>query len=150
MSIEDIEKEISRLCSISRLSEQEAASIDPEKVRRFLTSTIVTDALNSQEYYREYRFTVNIPASMADEDVPDEIKDYPVILQGSVDLAIENKDDIIVVDYKTDKVNDVNELSRRYRKQLMLYKEALHQTFSKPVSKCLIYSIYLGEVLEVS
>ncbi len=144
-----LEAEIKRLRDTSKLTYQEADSIDAYKASAFINSSIVSDALSADAYYREYRFTVNIPAYMADESVADEIKDYPVILQGSVDLAILNKDGIIIVDYKTDKVQDASELARRYRKQLLLYKEAVEQITGKPVNSCLIYSVYLSESLEV-
>ncbi len=146
---EDIESEITRLSDTARLTAQEAESIDREKAAAFIDSSIVSDVLSSEAFYREYRFTVNIPAYMADETVPEEIKDYPVILQGSVDLAILNKDGIIIVDYKTDKVQDVTDLAKRYRKQLLLYKVAVEQITGKPVLGCLIYSVYLSKGFEV-
>lgn len=146
---ENIEAEITRLCSIARLTTMEAGSIDREKASAFIDSDIVTKLLSAEDFYREYRFTVNIPAYMADETVPEEIKDYPVILQGSIDLAIRNKDGIIIIDYKTDKVKEVTQLAKRYRKQLQLYKEAVEQITGKPVLGCLIYSVYLSKALEV-
>ncbi len=145
----DIAAEIIRLRDTARLTAQEADSIDREKASAFIHSSIVSDVLTAEDYYREYRFSVNIPAFMADETVPPEIKDHPVILQGSVDLAILNKDGIIIVDYKTDRVQDVSVLATRYRKQLLLYKEAVEQITGRPVISCLIYSVYLSEVLEV-
>lgn len=145
----DAASEISRLRLSSRLSSEEADSLDISKISAFLSSTIVDKAITAEKYHKEYRFTVNIPAYMADENVPDEYKDYPVILQGAVDLAIEENDGIIIVDYKTDRVKSVTELSSRYKKQLELYKAAVEQTTGKPVLKCLIYSIHLCETLEV-
>ncbi len=145
----DIESEITRLRDTARLTPQEADSIDREKASAFIGSNIVSAVLSADAFYREYRFTVNIPAYMADETVPEEIRDYPVILQGSVDLAILNKDGIIIVDYKTDKVQDVSQLAQRYSKQLQLYKEAVEQITQKPVLSCLIYSVYLSKAMEV-
>ena len=110
-----------------------------------MASDIVSDALNF-ESHREYRFTVNIPAELTGLC---ENSDATVILQGAVDLLIVKTSGIIIVDYKTDRVNSTDELVKRYHKQLELYKEAVEMCFEKPVSKCLIYSIHLGEYKEV-
>ena len=146
---ESVQGEISRLKHSSLLSTEEADSLNINKISHFLNSTIIDQALKAEKLHREYRFTVNIPAYMVDESIDEEIKDYPVILQGAVDLAIEENNGIIIVDYKTDAVKTVSELESRYRKQLELYKTAVEQTTGKPVLKCLIYSIYLCETLEV-
>lgn len=146
---ENLLAEIDRLVLSKRLSPLEAESLDIEKLGRFLQSDIITIALRASEYVREYRFTVNIPASFVTEDIDNAHADYPVILQGAVDLAIISDDGIIIVDYKTDKVKTIAELSQLYKKQLLLYKYALQEITGKSVKSCLIYSTHLCESLEV-
>ena len=109
----------------------------------------ISEALESGEYYREYRFAVNIPANLIDESIPLELSDESVVLQGSVDLAIMQEDGIIIVDYKTDRVKNLDALVQLYSKQLALYRLALEQTTGKKVKKCLIYSIHLSDSKEV-
>ncbi len=140
----DLELEVNRLTDI-RLTPQEAESLDLIKLRRFIESDIVTDAINNPSY-REYRFTVNIPANLTGltEDT-----ETSVILQGAVDLLIIKDNQITIVDYKTDRVSSTDILLKRYFKQLSLYKEAVSACFELPVSRCLIYSIHLGEYKEV-
>ena len=145
----DLSEEITRLVSLSRLTQQQADSLDKTRLSAFINGEIITKALASEEYMREYRFSVNIPACMVDENIDELHRDYPVILQGSVDLVISDKDGIIIVDYKTDRVGDILELKERYQKQLLLYKSAVEQTTGKPVTSCLIYSIHLSDSLEV-
>ncbi len=140
----DLEGEISRLNGL-RLTDEETSSLDVSKLRSFIMSDIVTDAID-YESHREYRFTVNIPASHTGLC---ENSDASVILQGAVDLLIVKETGIIIVDYKTDRVKTTDELCDRYKLQLMLYKEAIEMCFDKPVSSCLIYSIHLGEYKEV-
>ncbi len=140
----DLELEVQRLTDI-RLSPQEAQSLDLAKLRRFIQSEIVTDAMENQTY-REYRFTVNIPANLTGLT---EDSETSVILQGAVDLLIIKDNQITIVDYKTDRVSSADMLVERYQKQLSLYKEAVSACFELPVSRCLIYSIHLGEYKEV-
>lgn len=141
---QDLDLEIRRLTDI-RLSEAESQSLDTDKLKRFLQSDIITDAINNQTY-REYRFTVNIPASLT--ELTDD-SETTVILQGAVDLLIVKDNEITIVDYKTDRVDSTDILLERYHKQLSLYKEAVSACFELPISRCLIYSIHLGEYKEV-
>ena len=146
---QDVNGEVERLVSTGRLTRLQADSLDLKKLADFLSSDIVKTALESDEYFKEYRFTVNIPAFFVDDTISTNLRNHPVILQGAVDLAIIDNDGIIIVDYKTDRVKSMDELKDRYSKQLELYRAALEQTTGKPVKKCLIYSINLSESLEV-
>ncbi len=141
---QDISLEIQRLKDI-RLTEAECDTLDTDKLENFFSSELITDAINNQ-CYKEYRFTVDIPASLT--GLTDN-SSATLILQGAVDLIIVKDSGIIIVDYKTDRVDSTDILLERYRKQLELYKEAVGACFGLKVSKCLIYSIHLGEYKEV-
>ena len=145
----DIGKDIERIKSLGYLSDDQVTMLDLSKLEGFVNSNVVSLALSAQEVLREYRFTVNIPAKMVDETISSPFADTPVVLQGAVDLLIVDKDGIIIVDYKTDRVKNSDDLLRMYSKQLNLYKEAVSQIFSKPVKSCLIYSVHLNEIKEV-
>lgn len=140
----DLDLEIERVSDI-RLTKTEAESLDKDKLKAFIESDIVSDAINYQSY-REYRFTVNIPASLT--GLTDD-SDTTVILQGAVDLLIVKDEKITIVDYKTDRVKSIDTLVDRYHKQLSLYKVAIGACFELPVDRCLIYSVHLGEYKEV-
>ena len=64
-----------------------------------------------------------------------------MILQGAVDLAFVEDGELVIVDYKTDRVKAPEELAERYASQLLLYKDAMEECLSLPVKECLIYSI---------
>ena len=49
----------------------------------------------------------------------------------------------MLVDYKTDRVKDENELLERYKKQLTFYKYAIEKTLKMPVKEAMLYSFYL-------
>ena len=70
------------------------------------------------------------------------------MIQGIIDLYFEEDDGIVLVDYKTDKVNAYNGeeiLKERYYKQLDLYKDALERMTGKKVKEKIIYSFSLGK-----
>ena len=77
--------------------------------------------------------------------------DETILVQGIVDLyGITNDNKIILVDYKTDFVQDESELINKYYMQLKLYKKALEEGLQREVSDVYIYSLYLNKEIKVS
>ncbi len=145
----DIDKEIERLTNSGYITAAQSNVIDKSKLIQLINSPIITDVINSDVVYREFRFNTVISAGDALEVIPDSVKDKEIILQGSVDLAYLKDGMINVVDYKTDRVNSMGELKDLYTQQLLLYKGAMEQCTPYKVNKCIIYSIRLGEFVEV-
>ena len=58
-------------------------------------------------------------------------------------------DALTLIDFKTDRV-DAATLRARYGRQLALYAEALARCFGKPVRQQLLYSLYLGQTVELT
>ena len=56
---------------------------------------------------------------------------------------------IVVLDYKTDRVNKKEQLIGRYKTQLELYAEALAKVFEVEIGEKLIYSFALEDTIEV-
>lgn len=66
-----------------------------------------------------------------------------VLIQGIIDAYFEEDGEIIVLDYKTDRVQNEAELKDRYQEQLRLYTKALEQITRKKVKEQIIYSFNL-------
>ncbi|MEG1895948.1 MAG: PD-(D/E)XK nuclease family protein, partial [Oscillospiraceae bacterium] len=71
-----------------------------------------------------------------------------VLVQGVIDCVALKGDTAYVIDYKTDRVSDMDTLYQRYQKQLELYRYATGYLFEKTDIKCIIYSFHLGAHLE--
>ena len=131
------------------ITEKEAKTINPYKVLEFTKSMIWKDLRIAKKVYKERPFFINIPArEIYDEDVEEEI-----LVQGIIDLYyINQKDEIILVDYKTDYVENGKEskLVEKYISQLELYKKALEESLQRKVDKTYIYSVYLGKEIEIA
>ena len=56
---------------------------------------------------------------------------------------------MVLVDYKTDRVTSGEELIKRYKIQMDLYKEALQRLTGMPVKACYIYSFRLHDAIIV-
>ena len=79
----------------------------------------------------------------AKEFYPDQKKCEMVLIQGIIDAYFEEDGEIIVLDYKTDRVQTEAELKDRYQEQLRLYTKALEQITRKKVKEQIIYSFTL-------
>lgn len=150
------EKERQRIIDLGKMTAQQTELIIEKNIIGFVQSQLFERMINSERLYREYRFTVNIPAKLAvqgesfmqlrsDEDIAEET----TVMQGAIDCIFEEEDGMVIVDYKTDRVKDISELAGRYSLQLRLYKEAADKLFDKPVKQCYIYSLYSSEIIEV-
>lgn len=137
----DLAGEIDRLTREGFLTQAQADSIDRGRATAFVRSGLIDRAMASDRMYKEYRFTIRIPASRVDPAIDARFADESVILQGAVDLAFVEDGALVIVDYKTDRVKDPQELAARYAAQLALYREALGQILGLPVKECIIYSV---------
>lgn len=145
----DIRSEINRLVSEKRLTPYQAESIDSSGLKRLLNLPLFDRIIKSQKILREERFTVKIKASDAFEEYQDIKTDAYVIMQGAVDLAFVEDGELVVADYKTDRVNDISKLLTLYKKQLLLYKEAMEQSTDYKVKELIICSVYLNEYIKI-
>ena len=69
------------------------------------------------------------------------------MVQGIIDAFFLEDGKVVVVDYKTDRVEDIGELRRRYQIQLDSYEEALSRVTGYPVSRKIIWSFAKGREL---
>ncbi|MBR4745507.1 MAG: UvrD-helicase domain-containing protein [Clostridia bacterium] len=76
-------------------------------------------------------------------------KDIFTIIQGVIDLAIINQNDIVLIDFKTNKTDEVT-LANTYNKQLNLYASALSKKEHKQVKDKLLYSFYLQKFVRIN
>ena len=144
-----LDEEIKRLVEKGFLTEIQGDAVNRESVNAFLNSDLMNRMINANMLEREFRFTVEIPAGIADKTLEFPYSEEPIILQGAVDCLFEENGKIIVVDYKTDRGKSREELTDMYSPQLKLYKLAIEQVMGKIVSQCVIYSFGLGESIEI-
>ena len=72
------------------------------------------------------------------------------LIQGIIDVFWIEKDGIVLLDYKTDRVQQAKELIDRYETQLKLYADALERVFAArklKVKEILIYSFFLEQLI---
>ena len=103
-------------------------------------------AFRRGELMREKPFMMGISAYELNEKFPE---DEMVLIQGIIDAFFIEDGDIILMDYKTDKVKTEKELVDRYKIQLEYYKRALEKSTKKRVKEVFIYSFALGKEIKL-
>ena len=71
------------------------------------------------------------------------------MLQGIADCLLFEEDGLVIVDYKTDYVEDENILTARYYDQLRIYRDVMRAAFQIPVKECLLYSLHLEREIPI-
>lgn len=143
-----VKQQIDALCALGRMQESDAKRLNWKQLLGFLqsdTAKRMRAAAEQGALEREKPFVMSVPANLVWEDSrPEE----DVLIQGIIDVFWEEADGIVLLDYKTDHVDNAQELVRRYKKQLELYADALSRfSGEKPVKEILIYSFALAETI---
>lgn len=137
LSTDSVMEELDAMAYEEYLTADQAASIDPEIITAMFRSSLGKKLLEAKKLIREFKFSILTDAS---EYYPG-VEQEQVLLQGVIDAAIEEDDGLIVIDFKTDRVNEgnVRERAEQYRPQLETYKKALERIWHKPVKQTILY-----------
>jgi ATP-dependent helicase/nuclease subunit A len=135
-----VKSELTRMRESGELTEEWFALVPPAMIESFVKSPVaerMAQAAVRGDFYREKPFV------MQHEDV---------LVQGIIDVFWLEGDSIVLLDYKTDRVQNAEELVLRYKTQLELYADALSRVFSneeqtKTAEEKLLYSFRLQEVI---
>ncbi|MBR6258283.1 MAG: helicase-exonuclease AddAB subunit AddA [Lachnospiraceae bacterium] len=146
---EGIKQNIERERASGRLSAEYAALIHPEAIERFLAheeSRAIKRAAEEGRLWREQPFFMAVSAKELNADFPE---DENVLIQGVIDAFWQEDDKLVLLDYKTDRVDKGEELVKRYSLQLELYARALKRIRGLEVKKRLIYSFSLDRFISL-
>lgn len=134
-TLKDIQNFINELVIKEIITEKEANCIDAGLLYKYTQSEIFNSLKNAKKVYKEQAFYINIPAT----EIYDNINSNDnILVQGVIDLYyIDENNNIILVDYKTDYVasGKEKEITDRYKKQIETYKRALEEATGKKVFK---------------
>jgi len=136
----DVQMEIKRLTDRRFITPQQADAVSVKNLVRFFRSELYARMQNADRCMREVHFTIDMPAGVEDEIV---------IVQGIADCVLEENGELVIIDYKTDRVSKIEKLYNSYAEQLRVYAYALSRTVGLPVNQCLLYSFHLDSTIEV-
>lgn len=145
----DIAAEIERMTLDKKFTEIEARHLNIEKLQKVMNLSVIERIKNSKSVWREFEFMTEIDAKEYDVTLTKEFENEKISLQGVADCVFEENGELVLIDYKTDRVNDVNELAAKYKKQLELYTKPIEKALKMKVKEKIIVSISLGEEIEL-
>ena len=146
-SKEEINKQISNMEEKELLTSEECKVLNPDKILAFFRSNLGKRMLKSKNVKREVSFVYKTNISNVIEEAQDNSQD--IYIQGIIDCYFEENDKYILLDYKTDFVNEGSEeeLLEKYDSQLRIYKEALEKISGKIVGEAYLYSFNMDKEL---
>lgn len=144
---EAVKDQVKALQERRLLTPQQAEAVDCRALAAFLDSSLAGEIRQSSRVLREYRFALLVPASVY---VPEGAEDEEMMLQGVVDCCFETPQGLVVVDFKTDRLQKGEEEARAavYRPQLEAYAYALEQVLEQPVYRRVLYFFATGAAVE--
>lgn len=141
VNLDGVKADINRMLETGKMNELQVNSVNPWDINIFVQSDTgrrVVNAMDNGSVRREQPFVFEYEGQL---------------IQGIIDLYFEEDGELVLVDYKTDRVMKgeagEKELVKRYAIQLDYYAKALTQLTGKNVKEKIIYSFALGKGLSV-
>ncbi len=134
----EIEKQIEKMTENNVITKAQAEAVDVDAVFKFFESILGIRLKSAEHFEREFDFYMLVK--------PDEVESgmeigEDVILQGIADCFFYEDDGIVLIDYKTDRVNEytAKERSKRYALQIEYYAKGLEKILKKRVKEKYLY-----------
>ena len=137
-------KELDALVTKGTFTEEERNLLSDTSLYKFFSSDLGKRLINAKRIEREMPFSMLFEGKRVYDTLED---GENLFLQGIIDTAFEEDGEWVLVDYKTDRVKSGEDLIKRYKIQMDLYKEALQRLTGMPVKACYIYSFRLHDAI---
>lgn len=121
--------------------------VDCSGIAAFFETEIGKKLRNGAKCLREFKFSILDNGIYYDPQLGDE----RILLQGVIDCAILEPDGIIILDFKTDKVNEqtLEKTVDRYRPQVQTYAQALSRIYETQVKQSFLYFFRINRFVAV-
>lgn len=142
---ENLEKQLTQLLEVGKVTEDMCALLRKDALVTFLRSELAQRmgiAAAAGNLFREKPFV------MGRREQPE---GEMILIQGIIDVFWLEEDGIVLLDYKTDRVDSGEQLRRMYAGQLELYADALERIFPEHirVKEKYLYSFRLNRAIQV-
>ncbi|MBE5870404.1 MAG: helicase-exonuclease AddAB subunit AddA [Lachnospiraceae bacterium] len=145
-------QEFERIGTCGKMKE-DIGLVSQKHIQKFLESKSayrMARADRAGKLYKEQPFVMAVDANRIRQEVSAGLEE--VLIQGIIDVFFVETDEtgeaqVVVLDYKTDRIESGQALVRRYQTQLDYYGEALRKLTTFPNKEKIIYSFHLGEEL---
>lgn len=150
--------EVEQLKADGFLTPRDAALVNVKEAQRFAESPFPAFLASADLVRREFRFHMSLPAHrLASLAAHAALGDEEVLVQGVIDCLVHVGDEIVLIDYKSDRLTEkelaspllaAEKLWQSHGAQMGYYAAAVRYVFGKYPSRCLLYSMPLGDAVE--
>lgn len=144
---ENLTGEITRLVENNIFTQKEVDALKINSIKSFFSSELYNRIQNAEKFLREQEFTMSIPLDVINSDLSETTE--KAVVQGVIDALLINGDSGEIIDYKTDRVENEDELIERYRGQMSVYKKAAEECFGLENVKVTLYSFSLSKEISL-
>ncbi len=149
-SLKDVEEQIEDMVKKAIINVEQRSVVDTNSIYKFFSSDIGIRLKNADRVEREFDFYMLADYNEIDKNANSEFAE-PVILQGISDCFFYEGDEIVLIDFKTDRV-DANTMGKRaeaYRLQLDYYSRGLSKVLGVNVKEKYLYFLNCGELVKM-
>ena len=155
------EAELARLVEGRFLSAEDASLVRLAEIGAFAASPLLDSILSAGSLWRELRFHVRLPAASltADPLKKERYGEETVLVQGVMDgVLLTEEGELWLFDYKTDRLTRAEladraaaerKLCERHALQLSYYAAACRRIYGRAPDRVMIYSLALGDTVDV-
>lgn len=136
------------------ITQAEADVVDISTIGHFLETDIAKYMMSLPIFHRELPFSLTLPAEDVYANWKGKVNEQ-VLIQGVLDCVIPWEDGWIILDYKTDAIDEAIDqalkvkLIKRYDTQMKLYKRAIETIWKQPVKAAYLYFFSKELLLQV-
>lgn len=153
-TVDSITRQIAIMVEKELLTSDQAAVIDTEGILAFFAGKLGQRVLHAKQVVRELPFSYVMPASAiygAEWAVQAEEQEEQILIQGIIDLLIEEEDGWLLIDYKTDRTAGLSDtaLLERYQVQIELYSRAIESIWKRSLTDKILYFFDGGRIVRM-
>ena len=141
-NLQDISEAIDK--AKANLSKEELEFIDEKVVYKVLELDFFKEIKATSVILKEREFYANLPAKIYKNEASENDE---FIMQGVIDLLIFDGDEVILLDYKTGKLDDKK--LENYTFQMNIYADVAEKAFNKKITHKLLCLIDMQKILEI-
>ena len=142
--VDEVRRQLDSMRARELITAEERAAVRPSVLARFLDGDAGRRMRAARELRRELPFNVLAMASQALSGEEMRGSDGDMLVQGTIDCCFMEDGQWVILDYKTNRTDDIEGVKRHYSRQLELYAYALQKITGIPVKERILCLISMG------
>ncbi len=147
-TVEDVKNLLNEMCRGGVINERQAKAVDAEAVCGLFTCELGMRMRAAKRVEKEFSFYTTASA----DELYAVSGGGEILLQGTIDCFFIENDRVVLLDFKTDKVENEEAAKKRaeeYKVQMKYYKKGLSEILNRSVDECYLYFTECGAAVEM-